>query len=113
MGWKGVDDRAAWAFSVERPGTYTVSIEWSCADDAAGGLYGIRVGKQAIEGVVGGTGAASKPLDRTIFVNEMVLTPGKHRLEFRPAGAVEHGLLDLRAVVLTPRSENVYKVLAR
>jgi putative heme-binding domain-containing protein len=107
--WQSVDDHAVWTFRVEQPGTYTVSIEWACADESAGNTFEIRVGKNAIGGVVGGTGAGTWSNYRSIFVQEMVLTPGTRRLDFRPAGPVKGALLDLRSVTLTPRSESVFK----
>ncbi|MCA1686497.1 MAG: c-type cytochrome, partial [Planctomycetia bacterium] len=42
--WQSDDDRAAWSFRLDRPGTFTVSMEWACADESAGNPYVVRVG---------------------------------------------------------------------
>jgi putative heme-binding domain-containing protein len=102
--WQGADDRASWSFEVSRPGTFTVSMEWACADESSGNPFLVRAGDRTLRGTVGGTGAGTWSRYRTIFVGELALTAGVHRLEFRPAGPVRGALLDLRAVVLTPRS---------
>jgi hypothetical protein len=105
--WSGADDRAAWAFRVDRAGTYSVSMEWACADESAGNTFLIRVGPRTIGGLVGGTGAGTWANYRSIFLQELDLPAGRHRLEFRPQAPPNGALLDLRAVVLTPRSDGV------
>ena len=42
-------------------------------------------------------------LHRTLFLREVRLAPGDHRLELRPAGPVRGALADVRAIVLSPR----------
>ncbi|MFO0909170.1 MAG: neutral/alkaline non-lysosomal ceramidase N-terminal domain-containing protein [Isosphaeraceae bacterium] len=107
--WHAVDDRAAWNFRTDQPGTFTISMEWACADESAGNVFVVQVDGITLRAAVGGTGAGSWSNYRTIFVGEAKLPAGKHRLEFRPAGAVRNALLDLKAVVLTPRSTSVFR----
>ena len=104
--WKSADDRAAWSFQVETPGIYTITLEWACADESAGNGYELRVGTRTIKGTVGGTGTWSRY--QSLFAGEAELKAGTERLELRPSGAPRGALLDLRAIVLTPRSHGVY-----
>jgi putative heme-binding domain-containing protein len=108
--WESANDRASWTFKVDRPATFTVTIEWACADESAGNPYEIRVGTRVLPGTVGGTGAGTWSQYHSIFVNELVLPAGTHKLEFRPSRAPQGALLDLRAVVLSPRTEKVFAV---
>jgi putative membrane-bound dehydrogenase-like protein len=106
--WNNSVDRAAWTFHVDKPAMFTIALEWACADESAGNDYELRVGTRTIKRTVGGTGAGTWSRYRSIFVGEVDLGTGPHRLEIRPSGPPRGALLDLRAVVLTPRSMNVY-----
>src|SRR5262249_21992370 len=102
--WSSAADRAAWSFQVERPATFTIAVEWACADETAGNGYELRIGPKTLRSTVGATGSRY----RSIFVGEVDLGAGAQRLELRPTGPPRGALLDLRAVVLTPRSQNVF-----
>jgi putative membrane-bound dehydrogenase-like protein len=99
--WHSLGDRAAWTFRVDRPSTFTISVDWACDDSVAGNSYVLRIDDQAIRGKVAGTGTWSDY--RTLFVREISLTAGVHRLDLRPAGPIRGALADVRAIVLTPR----------
>jgi putative heme-binding domain-containing protein len=101
--WHSAEDRAVWTFTVTEPTTFTVSMEWACAEESAGNRFAYRVGSQMRETTVGSTGAGTWSQYRTIFLGEVTLAPGNHRLEIRPVGEVRQALMDLRAVVLSPR----------
>jgi putative membrane-bound dehydrogenase-like protein len=101
--WHSLRDRAAWTFRTDRPHTYTLSMEWACADESAGNKFVVQVDQSVVRAGVGGTGAGTWQKYQTIFLGEVTLPAGMHRLEFRPAGPIQGALLDLRAVVLTPR----------
>jgi putative membrane-bound dehydrogenase-like protein len=104
--WQSPDDRAAWTFRVEKPGTYTLSIDMACAEGSSGNTYEIRLDSTRHRRVVGATGP-DWSLYRGVFVAEVRFEPGEHRMEVRSAGPVCQALFDLRAVVLTgPRSLN-------
>jgi hypothetical protein len=66
----------------------------------------LQVGSRTIKGTVGSTGSWSRY--QSIFVGEATLREGTERLEIRPSGPPRGALLDLRAVVLVPRSMKVY-----
>ncbi len=93
--WHSDDDRAVWTFRTDRPGSYTVTIEYACANDSAGNSFVMRVADRSIRGRVGGTGAWSDY--RSLFAGELTLGAGEHLLEFRPAGPVDGALMDLLA----------------
>jgi putative membrane-bound dehydrogenase-like protein len=107
--WQSADDRATWTFRTTRPATYTLTMEWACADESAGNEIAVKVGAAAIRSEVGGTGAGTWSNYRSIFLGEVTLPAGSHRLEIRSAGAVRQALLDLKSVTLTPRSAGVYR----
>jgi len=98
--WHSVNDHAAWSFRVDRPARFTISMDWACADDSPGNAYVIRVDKTTIRRVVGSTGSWSKY--QSLFVGEVVLGAGEHRLEMRAAGPVRGALADVRSITLTP-----------
>jgi putative heme-binding domain-containing protein len=100
--WQSANDRALWTFHVDRPGTYTVTLEWACADDSAGNTYQIRVGNSVARHEVSRTGP-NWATYQSIFVAEFKLPAGEHRLDIRPEGAIHGALFDLRSVTLTPR----------
>ena len=99
--WHEAMDRAAWTLKLDRPTAFTVSLEWACDDGSAGNSYAIRSGDSTVRGRIGKTGGWSEY--RTLFIGEMSLAAGVHRLEMRPSGPVRSALADVRAIVLTPR----------
>lgn len=101
--WHSENDRAVWSFDVAKPGVYTVSLEWACDDSSAGDSLQLRLGSQAIRHVVGGTGAGTWANYKTIFAGEITLPSGQNRIDARAAGPIRSALIDLRAIVLTPR----------
>lgn len=101
--WQSAGDQAVWSVRVDRPTTFTVAMEWACADESAGNAFEVRSENKVLPGTVDGTGAGTWSRYRSIFVGEMTLEPGNHRIEFRPVGPIRNALLDLKAVTLTPR----------
>ena len=99
--WQSDQDHAVWNFRVDRPTQYTMAMEWACDDSTAGNAYQIQVDNRRIRGIIGGTG--SWATYRSIFVGEVTLEPGVHRLEMRPSVPVRHALADVRGLLLTPR----------
>jgi putative membrane-bound dehydrogenase-like protein len=99
--WRSPTDRASWTFRVDRPSTFTMAMDYACDDGSAGNTFLARVNSSESRGVVGGTGSWSSY--RSLFVREIALPAGTHRLEVRPAGPIRNALIDLRAVTLTPR----------
>ena len=101
--WHSDLDHAAWDFHVDRPTKFTLSMEWACDDGSAGNAFEIRVDGRPIRGKVGGTGKWSNY--RSLFLQEVTLSAGAHRLEMRPAGRIGNALADVRALLLAPRPE--------
>ncbi|WP_406696884.1 neutral/alkaline non-lysosomal ceramidase N-terminal domain-containing protein [Singulisphaera sp. Ch08] len=101
--WQNAGDQAVWTVRVDRPQTFTVSMEWACADESAGNSFEVRSEDRVLPGTVDGTGPGTWSRYRSIFVGEMILAAGTHRIEFRPVGPIRNALLDLKAVTLTPR----------
>ncbi|MDG3008223.1 neutral/alkaline non-lysosomal ceramidase N-terminal domain-containing protein [Paludisphaera mucosa] len=101
--WHGDDDYAAWSIRLEKPTSFTVAMQWACADESAGGRFRIDVGGEKIEGFVGGTGSRSWANYRSIFVGEVDLPAGFHTLSIRPARPLHGAFLDLKSIVLSPR----------
>ncbi len=100
--WSSPDDRAAWELDVAKPGRYEVWLDWACHDSTAGNAYVLSVNGQRLEGKVGGTGTWDDYQEAK--VGEIILTGGRHRLEFFGEGELRGGaLIDLRAVRLRPR----------
>jgi putative membrane-bound dehydrogenase-like protein len=103
--WSSPTDRAAWSLEVARAGTYTLSIEWACAEESAGNRYLIRIPGREFSSVVGPTAPGSWARYRTAFVAEVSLEAGPQTLDIRPDGPINNALFDLKAVVLTPRND--------
>ncbi len=101
--WHGPADHAAWTFRVDRPGTFTLSLDYACDDAAAGNTYRIHLDGTDVRGIVGGTGTWSNY--RSLFVTEVALPIGEHRVVMQPAGSIQVALADVRTITLTPRSD--------
>ena len=101
--WHSPDDLAKWTFTVNRPGEYTLSMEWACADESAGNRFRYQMGQQTRTSTVGGTAENTWSRYHTIFVDEVSLESGTHRIEIRPVGELHNALMDLRGLLLTPR----------
>lgn len=100
--WHSANDRATWSFVTDKPATYTVTMEWACEDASASQTYVIKTTDRVFEGTVGGTGTWADY--RSIFLFEAKLPAGRHQLDIRPSGPLRSALLDLKAIVLTPRT---------
>ena len=100
--WRSINDRAVWTFEVNRPATFTLSLDYACHDTIAGNTYEATVAGAVFRGVVAGTGSYSNY--RVTTIGELELPAGTHRLEVRAAGPLRISLFDLRAVILKPHS---------
>ncbi|MBX6315350.1 MAG: HEAT repeat domain-containing protein, partial [Isosphaeraceae bacterium] len=100
--WSAPDDRAAWTFQITRPGRFAVWIDAACADGSAGNRYILQVGPARLAGQVVGTGTWDHY--RWTRLGTLSLSPGRHRLEFRPDGKIRGALIDLRTVELRPEA---------
>ena len=66
--WHSPDDYAAWSFQVTNAGTYTLSMDWACADESAGNSFTVKLGQSTIRSTVDGTGAGTWANYRSIFL---------------------------------------------
>ena len=98
--WHDARDHATWTFHVDRPATFTVSLDWACADNAAGNAFHLRIDDRTFRAVIGTTG--SWATYRSLFLRELHLEPGDHRLDMSPVGPVNGALADVRFINLTP-----------
>ncbi len=92
--WHSDNDRAVWAFRVDRPATFAVSLDYACLDASAGNRYELRVGDDVIRGTTVGTGSWSNY--QSFVVGELKIPAGVHRLEVRLTEQVRTALFDLR-----------------
>ena len=90
---------------MNHPGTFTLSLDYACDDAAAGNAFRIHLDGSTIRGSIGGTGAWSSY--RSLFVSEVALAAGEHRLAMYPAGPIRMALADVRTIALTPRTDGV------
>ncbi len=101
--WHSDRDRAVWTFHLDKSVKFTVSLHWACSDESAGSSYEIRVGRTTFRGVIAATGSWARY--QSMFVGELTLAPGDHRLEMRSAGPIRIALADVRAITLVPATE--------
>lgn len=100
--WHSAGDRAAWNFRVEKPSTFTVTVEWACDEESAGNAYLVHVDGAPIRSRFTSTGSWANY--DSMFLRELSLSAGVHRLEIQPAGPVQGALADVRAIVFTSRA---------
>jgi serine/threonine-protein kinase len=103
--WRSNNDRVAWTFRVKRPATFSVALDYACAEDSAGNKYEIRIGDALLRGVVRGTDKVRTwSTYRSFRAGTVTLPSGVHRLEVRLSDPIRvEALFDLRAIVLTPQ----------
>lgn len=98
--WGSTEDRAVWTIRVPKSGRYEVTLDYACANEAAGNRFIIQVAGQSVGGVVPGTGSWDEyGWHDAGFVQ---LEAGEHELVVRADGPLQGYLLDLRGVVLSP-----------
>jgi putative membrane-bound dehydrogenase-like protein len=100
--WSSPDDRAAWSFEAPEAGVYDIFTDYAAASDVSGNHFDVRVGMQSVEGVATSTGTWDH-YRRKQRVGELKLQKGRNRLEVVPHGEIRGALMDLRAVILSPR----------
>jgi alpha-L-fucosidase len=91
--WRGLDDYAQWHTQIVTPGTYDVTVTYSCPAGEAGGGFEVQVGQASVSGKTEDTGgnykpvsigqlqiAQTGPVDVTIKATNI---PGKELMKFR------------------------------
>ncbi|CAG5000335.1 hypothetical protein DYBT9275_02442 [Dyadobacter sp. CECT 9275] len=101
FGWFTAADRVEWDMDVSKGGTFDVTLEWSVSDEEAGKPFVLETGKSVIKGKTEKSGSWETFKSRQI--GQIKLSPGKHKMVFRPDSKFEKGaLLDLRGIKLSP-----------
>ena len=104
--WNDSHDHAAWTFHVDRPAMFTISVDWACADDSAGNFFQVRIDNTSFRAMVGATGSWANY--RSLFLNEVRLEAGDHRLDMSPVGPINGALADVRSISLTPSMADLH-----
>lgn len=99
--WTNDDDHVLWSLEVPKAGTYTVWLDWACADTSAGKPFVLGGGTTDVTGKVEATGGWDNY--KQARIGEIVLAAGAQRLSFK-AGRKLNGsaLIDLKSVKLVP-----------
>jgi putative heme-binding domain-containing protein len=100
--WQSPEDHAIWTFEVppDGAGSYRVTLDYACANAAAGNVVVIEVAGQTLSAVVPGTGSWDEFRGWTL--GTVQLAAGRGELVVRSGGPIKQALLDLRSVRLTP-----------
>lgn len=100
--WQSPEDHAIWTFEVppDGAGSYRVTLDYACANPAAGNVVVIEVAGQTLSAVVPGTGSWDEFRGWTL--GTVQLAAGRGELVVRSGGPIKQALLDLRSVRLTP-----------
>lgn len=100
--WSSPEDHAIWTFEVPPggAGTYRVTLDYACADSAAGNLVLVEVAGQTLSAVVPSTGSWDE--FRGLNLGTVQLAAGRGELLVRSGGPIKEALLDLRSVRLVP-----------
>jgi putative membrane-bound dehydrogenase-like protein len=102
--WHGLQDHVIWSVQLDVETRFDVYLDWACADASAGNAWILEGTQPALRGTVTATGGWDKY--RQEKIGNLTLSPGIHRLTFRPGGDRLHdALLDLRGLHLVPPGE--------
>jgi putative heme-binding domain-containing protein len=100
--WNSQEDHCAWTFDVPQgaSGSYRVTLEYSCADDAAGNTVVVESNGQTLTGTVASSGGWEK--FRGWNIGMLQLAEGRGELLVRSSGPIKGALFDLGGVRLVP-----------
>ena len=102
--WASDNDHAVWSIEIQQAGTYSVALEYACADETAGGSFEISVDGEVLQGTVAGTG--NWDTYTTVQVGELKLTKGRHGVVMRPAQTPRGAMIDLKGIRLRPKRKS-------
>lgn len=100
--WTRAEDSAAWRFKVSEPGAYEIVALHGCGDGSGGSRVEFAVGDQRRVLDVEATGGFQNFVLRSL--GEMELAAGEHTLTVKPLSKPGLAVMDLREVILRPRS---------
>jgi len=100
--WTEKDDFAEWEFTVDKPGSYQVTVHQGCG--AGGGSdIAVQLGEQQLEFKVKDTGGFQNWA--AVPVGELKIEkPGTYRLAVKPQSKNGGAIMDIQKVVLAPVS---------
>jgi hypothetical protein len=100
--WNSQEDHCAWTFEVPTGagGEYRLSLDYACADDAAGNKVAVEVAGQTFSATVASSGGWAN--FRGLNLGTVMLAEGQSELLVRSDGPIKNALLDLRGVRLVP-----------
>jgi hypothetical protein len=99
--WTRASDRAAWEFTVRRPGRFKVTAIVGCGKGSGGSTVVFRSNSQELTLTVPETGGFQK-FEPQVLGHLTFAQPGRHRLEVRATSKPGPAVMDLREVKLTP-----------
>jgi putative membrane-bound dehydrogenase-like protein len=99
--WHSADDRAVWTVDVPKSGLFTVSVHYSCRNDAAGNRFQFESQDQRITSRVEGTGKAWG-VYFPVEIGKVRLKEGRQRLTLRAAEPLKGTLANVQSVLLIP-----------
>ena len=100
--WTKPTDWADWEFDVAKPGIYEVEVQQGCGRGSGGAEVAVEVDDQTLTFVVQETGHFQQMILRVI--GQVELKAGKHVLAVKPRTKPGAAVMDLRRVVLRPKS---------
>jgi putative membrane-bound dehydrogenase-like protein len=100
--WNSQEDHCAWTFEVPvgSGGEYRVTLEYSCADNAAGNTVVVEAGGQSLTGTVASSGGWER--FRGWNLGTVKLAEGRGELLVRSSGPIKGALFDLGGIRLVP-----------
>ena len=103
--WVNKDDRAAFDFTVEKAGTYTVEVLQGCGKGSGGAEVALKSAGQSLTFTVKDTGGFQAFEARE--VGEFRFDePGRFRLQVIPNTKPGVAVMDLRQIVLKPKTKS-------
>ncbi len=99
--WSSDDDHVVWTLEVPRAGTYTVDLEWACADDSAGNIALLQIGAKKMTQKVAGTGTWDDY--RLHWIGTVALPMGAVEVTMCAQGPIRGALIDLKGIYLAPK----------
>ena len=101
--WSNPDDHVEWTITVQRPGKYSVWIDYACPDHTSGNQIEFSCGAETLTGKIDGTGTWDDY--RQVNLGTIELAGPNQIAALRPVGQLKKNLLDLRSVTLKPQNE--------
>lgn len=103
--WQNPRDSVSWSFAVDRPGSYTVGLTYSCAKGCAGSVFDLLVGGEKISGTTSETGSWSTY--RTDALGEIEFEEaGTLTLTVQPRAEPQWKSMGLQSILLKPEEKN-------